>query len=65
MKLPEHLKDKKYLTHQQLASILQISRYTIHRLVAAGRLPQPVRFTRKTTRFDIEEVRKALLNLTY
>lgn len=46
-----------YMTAHEVASTLQVSRRTVDYLVAAGKLPQPIRLTRKTVRWlrsDIE-----------
>ncbi len=46
-----------YITAHEVASTVQISRRTVDYLIAAGKLPQPIRLTRKTVRWlrcDVE-----------
>jgi excisionase family DNA binding protein len=54
----------KLLTKNELAQRLQLSRSTIDRLVRAGRLPQPVRFSRKTVRWPVESIQTQIDKLS-
>lgn len=44
----------------KLAEMLSISRATVWRWVKNGTLPQPRKLGRNTTRWDVEEVSKAI-----
>lgn len=48
------------LSAADLADELGVSVRTIHRLKAAGMLPQPIRFSRKTVRYKRADVRACL-----
>ena len=48
-----------FLTARQLASILQVSESTVHRLAREGRIPS-VRITPRLVRFNLKAVRQAL-----
>ena len=48
-----------FLTARQLASILQVSESTVHRLAREGRIPS-VRITPRLVRFNLKAVRHAL-----
>jgi len=50
---------EEFLTARQLASILQVSESTVHRLAKRGRIPS-VRITPRLTRFHLQAVREAL-----
>jgi excisionase family DNA binding protein len=50
---------EEFLTARQLASILQVSESTVHRLARAGRIPS-LRITPRITRFHLQAVREAL-----
>jgi len=50
--------DVELVSAEQLAKRLSVSRRTIFRLVASGRLPQPLRLSKRTVRWrwaDVEE----------
>jgi excisionase family DNA binding protein len=46
------------LTVKELASRLGIRPRTVYRLVASGKLPQPIRLTQRTLRWDWALVRE-------
>jgi excisionase family DNA binding protein len=46
------------LTSQQVADRLAVSVRTLWRLVAAGKVPQPVRYNRKLVRWKNSEVKR-------
>jgi excisionase family DNA binding protein len=48
--------EAKYITTDQLATMLQCSIRTVWRLTAAGLLPKPIRFNRKLVRWAIADV---------
>jgi prophage regulatory protein len=48
------------LTVRQLASLLKVSRRTIWRWLAQGRLPTPVRYSRTCVRWKASTVRRYL-----
>jgi excisionase family DNA binding protein len=51
------------LTSQQVAEKLSVSVRTVWRLVASGRLPQPVRYNRKLVRWKNSEVMRYIESL--
>ena len=50
---------EEFLTARQLASVLQVSESTVHRLAAKRRIPS-VRLTPRIIRFHLDAVREAL-----
>ena len=52
------------LTSRQVASRLSVSVRTIWRLVAAGKFPQPVRYSRKLVRWKTADVRRYIETLS-
>jgi excisionase family DNA binding protein len=53
---PERTAGPDLLTSQQVAERLAVSVRTLWRLVAAGKVPQPVRYNRKLVRWKNAEV---------
>jgi excisionase family DNA binding protein len=52
------------LTSQQVANRLAVSVRTLWRLVAAGKVPQPVRYNRKLVRWKADEVTRYIESLS-
>jgi hypothetical protein len=52
-----------YITTAGLARLLETTPKSIRNLVAAGRLPEPIRFTSGMVRFDLGEVRRHVAKL--
>ena len=50
---------EEFLTARQLASVLQVSESTVHRLAREGRIPS-VRLTPRLVRFNLKAVCRAL-----
>ena len=50
---------EEFLTARQLASVLQVSESTVHRLAREGRIPS-VRLTPRLVRFNLKAVLRAL-----
>jgi len=51
---------RQYVSAKTIAKNLEKSEATVWRWVAKGILPQPIRPTQRTTRFDAEAVQTAL-----
>ena len=49
-----------YLTIAEVAQLLKLSPRTVRRLVAAGKLPPPIRLTGRIVRFDVREINEYL-----
>jgi len=49
-----------YVDAKTLADKLGISRRTLFRLVSAGKLPQPIRLSKRTVRWDWQAVQEFL-----
>jgi predicted DNA-binding transcriptional regulator AlpA len=47
-----------YLTDNQLAARLQISRNSVWRLVKTGQLPQPIKLFASTTRWKLSDIQE-------
>ncbi|HAI13011.1 MAG TPA: AlpA family phage regulatory protein [Phycisphaerales bacterium] len=56
----ERISKLKLLTYKHLTEMFGVDRKTIYRWVDAGRLPQPIRITARTVRFDAEQVLRCL-----
>ncbi len=54
--ISDTLKNLKLLTYKNLSEIFGVTRKTIYRWIQMGRLPQPMRITARTVRFDAEQV---------
>lgn len=52
------------LTSQQVANRLAVSVRTLWRLVAAGKIPQPVRYNRKLVRWKAAELSRYIESLS-
>ncbi len=55
--------DARMLETKQVAAMLGVSVRTVWRLVAAGQLPQPVRFNRKLVRYRVSDLTRWLEGL--
>lgn len=51
---------RRFLSARELAARLGVSRRTVSRLVSAGILPQPIRFSRRLIRWDWSAVEAAI-----
>ena len=60
--LPQQGKD--LLTAQDVARRLSIGVRTLWRMVAQGRLPQPIRYTRKLVRWKATDIDRYILSLS-
>lgn len=49
-----------FVSPAEVAKRLNVSRRTLFRLVSAGRLPQPIRLTKRTVRWDWQTVQEWL-----
>lgn len=56
---PKEEAREEFLTARQLASVLQVSESTVHRLAREGRIPS-VRLTPRLVRFNLKAVCRAL-----
>ena len=48
------------LTREDVAALLKVSRRTVSRMVKRGTLPQPIRFNRKTIRWNLADIVKVM-----
>lgn len=60
----DHMPDCGYIAVRSLAAWLGVSQVTIWRWVKSGRLPAPKKLGENTTRFNVGEIRSALVVLT-
>ena len=56
--------DKDLLTPRAVAARLSISERTLWRMVAQGRLPQPIRYTRKLVRWKTTDIDRYIQSLS-
>ena len=52
--------DVELVSAEQLAKRLSVSRRTVFRLTSAGKLPQPIRLSKRTVRWDWQAVQEFL-----
>ncbi len=56
----DSLSDTAHMTAKDVAAMLRVSVATVWRMVAAGRLPQPKKFSARCTRWEAGAIRRAV-----
>lgn len=57
------LADRELLTARDVAFRLNVSERTVWRMLSAGRLPQPVRYSKRLVRWRVHDIEAYILSL--